>query len=143
MNASQQPDKSIRSAYTPRDSDSLALAQACGVEVRRREHPTIASEHLARAESDALIFAGLYATGTYLQVCDKASHEGRRRASEGRVDGREDAEQQGEDMGTHGGSVLKGQLARGDEDLLDGLYLPLMSRCYLRLCLVMIAIVVM
>lgn len=57
----------------------------------------------------ALVVAGLYATGAYHQVCGEANHEGRKRASEGRVDGREDAEEHGEDVRTHGGSVLKSQ----------------------------------
>ena len=60
VNASQQPDKSIRNAYTSRDSNSLALAHACGVGLRRGEYPSIASEHLTSADNAAFVVAGLY-----------------------------------------------------------------------------------
>lgn len=88
---------------------TLALAHACGVGLRGREHPPISSEHLASTGVVALVGAGLYATGACHQVCGKASRDGRRRACEGRVDGREDAEEHGEDVRTHGGSMLNSQ----------------------------------
>ena len=69
-------------------------------------HPPIASERLESAGIAALVVAGLYAVGACHQVCDEANHDGRKGASEGRIDGREDAEQRSEDVGTHGGSVL-------------------------------------
>jgi hypothetical protein len=57
----------------------------------------------------ALVGAGLCASGACHQVCGEARRDGRKWASEGRVDGREDAEQHSEGARTHGGSVLKSQ----------------------------------
>jgi hypothetical protein len=68
----------MRNVYTSRDSDSLALAHACGVGLRGREHPPIASEHLASTGVVALVVAGFYAAGTYHQVRGKANHDGRK-----------------------------------------------------------------
>ena len=60
MYASQQSDENVRDASTLRDSNSLALAGACRVDLRWREDPTVASEHLVSTWTAAPIVASLY-----------------------------------------------------------------------------------
>ena len=96
----------MRNVYTSRDSDSLALAHTCVVGIRRREHPSTASEHLASTESATLVVAGLEIPNAGESVHREANRDGRTWVSEScRIGGREDAEQHSEDVGTHGGSV--------------------------------------
>jgi hypothetical protein len=57
---SEQLDKNLWNASTLRDSNSLALVGACAVDLRWRQDPTIASEHLVSTVTAAPIVASLY-----------------------------------------------------------------------------------
>lgn len=105
--ASQQLVNSVWNAITLRDSDCLALANACGVGGRRGEIPTTSREHLTSAGSEAPIVASLHIQHAVEWMRGKAMLDRRQWASQYRTDEHEDADQHSEDLGLHGGSVSK------------------------------------
>jgi hypothetical protein len=107
MYSSQQPGNNVwRNAYASRNSNFPAFANACNIGDFRREHPSTASEHLTITgrEREASIVSSLYAME---YVRGEAVRDGRKWISECQAEKHEDAEQQSEDLGTHGGSLPK------------------------------------